>query len=448
MSLPRDDDAKRDENSEDTAGNKPRGLGAAGIVPTGESKKTVDADNTVNGEGSSSSEDRKIGAGEPAEEKRPKKKPVSEMTADERREHKEQTKKRRVLVGSIVGGLVVALVAVLILTVDFGSLIEDDDTGGDELVDDGGEMEGERGPLTDDGGESGGGSEQGFPMELDGYLEEGYNSANNEESLNAYESSWSDTEDWNPPELDENGTVTFDEWDQEANAPADPRRELSPGDDGYAEAQGWIYRDNAEQEYRDGYIGDIAQYWPSREQGFTNNSELFHLEDGSMNPWFSYVVAEDVQWFFGNNLQRLLNPVYGGWFYDHSEPKNIDLTLMQELFTDEWWNENIVEGDASNLPIYADWEDNDYGVDDVGSYGWFGDITDTNLEVAQNDEGDNIINGRIFIEYHAVDSDNDSLETREAQLDIQVIPNREDPADVNNRLLINEAELTMTSADD
>lgn len=454
MSLPSDDTRREEQktpkgqSSNAETGRKPSGLAAASGIESAQKRKEA---TEKGGERSEEGKKRKKESGAVAtasapqgkkdKEKKEKKDP-SEMSAAERRELKEQNKKRRIVAGSVVGGLVVVAGTVFVLTVDVGDMFDNFGSSGEVLEDEGGNVSG-RGALEDERGqdESLSAAEEGFPVDIDEYLKTGYNSVENTSFTNAWEDEYLDPNGWQPLET-EDGVIEFDDWDVEANAPSDPRRDLSPGDEGYEDAMGWIYRDNAEQEYRHGYIGDIAQNWPAREMGYTNNPDREVDDDGMPNPWYSYVLAEDVQWFFGNNLQRIINPVYGGWFYDHENPQDMDTSVFRELFTEGWWEENIEDGDASNLPIFADWNNDSYGGQEVGTYGWFGEVVDSNVEVVPDEEGYSVINATLDLEYSALSSGGDTI-TREAQLDIQVIPNQEDTDDINNRFLISNAQLTV-----
>lgn len=462
MSLPSHDN-RRDESaaeeakgSEAQTGRRLTGLAAAGITPAPKRKETPgeggeghpkgakgEAEGgAVASAGSKNKKDSKKNPRKGSRKSREPKKSFEDMTAAERREAKEQKKRKRILAGAVTGGLTVVAASIFVLTVDLGGIFDDEAAGGDALEDDQ-RGTGGRGALEDDAASeaSDAPSDEGFPTDLDLYLREGYNSVENQQALNSWEDEYLDLDSWEELETDD-GVISFEDWDVEANSPTDERRELSPGDEGYEEAQGWIYRDNAESAYRSGYIGDISQNWPSRGMGYTNNPELEQLEDGSLNPWYSYVVAEDVQWFFGHNLQRLLNPVYGGWFYWHEAPEEIGLTNFRELFTADWWDENIENGDVSNLPIYADWDNNNYGLDnEVGTYGWFGEVTDAEVEITEGEDGLSVIDATLYIEYSAL-SGGDTI-SRDAQLDIQVIPNTEDTEDINNRMLISSAQLSV-----
>lgn len=96
--------------------------------------------------------------------------------------------------------------------------------------------------------------------------------------------------------------------------------------------------------------------------------EYIENEDGEfeLNPRYVDFVQEDIKIAYSVYVNRLINPEFGMWGHIQSiEGRNIaihpDFGGMKDMFTDEWWAENIKvkdynQKDYSKLPILADWD--------------------------------------------------------------------------------------------
>lgn len=123
------------------------------------------------------------------------------------------------------------------------------------------------------------------------------------------------------------------------------------------------------------YGSDIfasAGILPSEAAGFTSDDSQAELEDGSLNPLYSYWTQEVFVGEAGAIIERFLNPIYGGWTtYQTSSPSSIAATeLFPNVFTD-----SFIEAET-RAPIYADWEGNGYGRSDLQANNgiWFGSV--------------------------------------------------------------------------
>lgn len=113
---------------------------------------------------------------------------------------------------------------------------------------------------------------------------------------------------------------------------------------------------------KDDFVDDIE---------VTNDVEKRFLEDGTENPGYYYTLREDYMSTFALVTQRLLNPVFGNWtMYQYSSEnmpakENILTGEFDDMFDDEWWGSFVdkatQENDYSEVPIYADWNNDDYG---------------------------------------------------------------------------------------
>ena len=120
---------------------------------------------------------------------------------------------------------------------------------------------------------------------------------------------------------------------------------------------------------------------PSESAGFTSDFSKVKLDDGTLNPMFSYWTAERFQVEVGSMVERLLNPIYGGWEnYQYPEYKansEFDTSLISDLFTSNWSDSNTGKPYHDYVPVFADWGSDNYGgaydLTDVSR--WFGQIT-------------------------------------------------------------------------
>ena len=194
-----------------------------------------------------------------------------------------------------------------------------------------------------------------------------------------------------------------------------------------------------------------ASHFASRDTGFTNNPDELFSEDGSRNWDYSFVLAEDIEFFFGHNLERLINPVYGDWV-DHQYPDSglLNIAPLRPMFTEGWWIENIEEGDDSNLPIFADWNDDNYAAyidDDVEliSEGprWVGNVDDYQFELVETFDGRSFaLEVEMDLSYTSYTENSGTVELP-ASLDITLVPNYDNPDLQNYRLAISSAELSI-----
>lgn len=99
---------------------------------------------------------------------------------------------------------------------------------------------------------------------------------------------------------------------------------------------------------------------------YTNDTEKKYLPNGEDNPKYSYALREDYQKAFATITERLLNPLYGGWL-EAQDPigekakTQEQFEVLSSAFDVDWWNKNVKKNNYSKLPIYADWDNNNFG---------------------------------------------------------------------------------------
>lgn len=247
-------------------------------------------------------------------------------------------------------------------------------------------------------------------------------------------------------ELTRGGSIENDEYDYAIGNFGDTAQDTEVEELGEGETP--ALRELIETSTTANSIAGYAGNFPSRYEGYTNYVGDERLEDGTHNPMYSFVLREDLLFAFGHHVERLINPVYGNWWiWQHggeNATTNIESFLFEDMFTEEWWNENITESDKSNLPVFADWDHNDYGRDDLwDGIRWVGEVTNNNVTTIQTQNGTSFdIRSQMDILFTAYDDEGETLE-RTGTLTIVLTPNYEDDRVINYRLLISEADLVM-----
>jgi len=240
------------------------------------------------------------------------------------------------------------------------------------------------------------------------------------------------------PGEDWDGTGHSVDWNSEKNRPATPW-----DDDPESAPDGILARQHIEDLMRENSdIRSAANKFPSRASGYTNNLNQEKLEDGSDNPAYSFLLSEDVEFFFGHSVERLINPLYGEWTnltldLDNKNERTAKLTF-DDMFSVDWFNDNISDDDISALPILGNWDNQ--SVDKFGRE-WYGEIK--NVDITFEDDSDRFTTD-IKVEYQRYTDDGDT-EKKNGTLTLTAHPNYEDPDDINNRYVIVESKLSMDS---
>lgn len=102
----------------------------------------------------------------------------------------------------------------------------------------------------------------------------------------------------------------------------------------------------------------------------TDDPSQYLLEDGSTNPNYSYLTGENTTAVIRDDMERLVNPVYGGWtFLQDSIRQDVD-GYHQDVSSVDLWNmfDPSAVGDREGeaglrdlTKLYADWDSNEYG---------------------------------------------------------------------------------------
>lgn len=103
----------------------------------------------------------------------------------------------------------------------------------------------------------------------------------------------------------------------------------------------------------------------------TDDPSRYLLEDGSTNPNYSYLTGENTTAVIRDDMERLVNSVYGGWTF-LQDPDRLDYEKQPGLISDVSLYDmfdpavsNGVSKDEAGLrgltKLYADWDRNQYG---------------------------------------------------------------------------------------
>lgn len=108
---------------------------------------------------------------------------------------------------------------------------------------------------------------------------------------------------------------------------------------------------------KDGYLNEIFVEYPSEEQGFSSNDKDVNTE------YYVSMTKEDAIVKLGSQIERIVNPVYGEWFY-FQYPQNIPLEdkykrIYDGLASDEYLKYLINNQDIEGV-IYIDKDNEDY----------------------------------------------------------------------------------------
>ena len=195
-----------------------------------------------------------------------------------------------------------------------------------------------------------------------------------------------------------------------------------------------------------GFLSDLNTL-PAKANGYTDDLKEQNLEDGSPNPQFSYWTVEGFNEFVGIALYRFANPVFGEWeAYTVSGKKEtlnnpVVYVHLKDLFDPKYLEEVKGKPIRQWLPIFADWDNNDYGMKDKLLDGprWMGEIENVNVKF---DYDKNSRNYRAFVSanvtYKAWAKDQSVLEKKGV---ISFTVNKGD--DPDRRYLIRDTKLEI-----
>lgn len=190
---------------------------------------------------------------------------------------------------------------------------------------------------------------------------------------------------------------------------------------------------------------------PSEETGFTSDLGQAELEDGTFNPLFSYWTKESFTYEVGAMTERLLNPLFGGWdsfqLADSNANANFDPNVFIDLFTTDFLDRNLDKPRSEWVPVFADWNSNDYGLGDKlpkTASRWFGQVVSSQADFVYNDDLNQYdVEFIAQVKWSAWDTKQVKLE-KTGTLTLNLVSNAQDlNQDSNKRVLINGGSLKV-----
>ena len=200
-------------------------------------------------------------------------------------------------------------------------------------------------------------------------------------------------------------------------------------------------------------VNSNLQTLPSRSNGFTDDPKQVTLPDGNLNPKYTYWTLEGFNENVNGELQRFINPVFGRWsLYQYSSAKDIINKdgYLNSLFQARMDPEFIksVKGKplSSWLPVFADWNSNDYGMGDKllanGGPRWMGSLD--NVETTfKFDEATQTYKAHVKanVTYVAWSQSQETLK-KTGVITFDVLPGKEG---TNVRYMLSNTKLEMTA---
>ena len=185
---------------------------------------------------------------------------------------------------------------------------------------------------------------------------------------------------------------------------------------------------------------------PSEAQGFTSK------KTDKFNPLYAYWTKEVFESEVTTMTERLINPVFGRWTLmqesDMKPNENFYISLFEDLMTDDYYRDNFEKPYSEWVPVYADWNHNDYGMPDSlvwnGMPKWFGKVTSSVTEFSKDSKtGAQSAKYTAKVKFTAWDVKTQGKITKKGTLVLDLVPNDKELNSSNNRVLINGASLEV-----
>lgn len=197
-------------------------------------------------------------------------------------------------------------------------------------------------------------------------------------------------------------------------------------------------------------IASAAGTLPSEASGYTSDSSKEYLEDKSINPMFSYWTQESFERQVETYTERLINPVFGGWdrnqYSAYPGNRDFDVTNISDMFTDRWKTENASKKYSEYVPVYADWDGNDYGMKDrllASGSRWIGQVSESSSDFTYDETKQQYtVKMTTKVTFTAWDKDANKIE-KKGTLVLDLVSNADNENSSKNTVLIDGATLTM-----
>jgi len=197
------------------------------------------------------------------------------------------------------------------------------------------------------------------------------------------------------------------------------------------------------------YTGSLLESYaltlPAESAGFTADPKQELLEDGTMNPAFSYWTKELYVREVGSMLERLINPTFGNWEDDSNNGRITDKSYgaLKGLFSKQWLE---AHPNSSDLPVFTGGSKTDVNYLPTGQKRWIGEVT--NMESEFNYD-ESIRNYRVSvvadIVYTSWTQDREKV-TENATIRLTLVPNQNEYSNGSaNHIVIDESQIEVKS---
>lgn len=210
--------------------------------------------------------------------------------------------------------------------------------------------------------------------------------------------------------------------------------------------------EEASKYYENAEFHSQSSILPQESAGFTSDITKQELDDGSLNPMFSFWTQERFNRDTSVILQRFLNPSFGAWenyqFSDGDAANNFDPSIFGDIFTQQWKDANASNPASTWIPILADWNSNDYGMNNLPTHEnaqarWIGEINSSNTEWTYDDSTNQytvVLNADI--QYVSWTSNGDKLE-KTGKMTLKLVANTDVTDNDTSRVLVDESHLEV-----
>lgn len=188
------------------------------------------------------------------------------------------------------------------------------------------------------------------------------------------------------------------------------------------------------------------------DSNLTDDTSKAELSDGTTNPEYSFLTAENVTEQVRDDMERIVNPIYGDWtalqskyrIGDHDSTLPSPLNSFTNMFADDRVNAIATQDEntaKSIIPLEADWAKDDFGGKTTNSpYPWaIGVISDITCNYDIKAVSGDSITCSTPVTYTFIKSDG-SKATEQKHLTIRYVPNYNHASASSRRILIDTVQ--------
>lgn len=195
-------------------------------------------------------------------------------------------------------------------------------------------------------------------------------------------------------------------------------------------------------------LGEASHNLPNQEAGYTSDPAKKKLDNGTPNPVYVSATDQDYQNSAIASIERLINPAFGAWVgqtYPYADSVQVD--LFSDMFTPRYMSKANTEDTKSWLPIYGDWNNDNYGkmnLLDSPAPRWMGQVKSSKSTfVFDKNSGSYVANVTVNVTYSAWDKSEKTIK-KNGVLNLKFVVNPDPNADTLHKFLIDSASLKVS----